>query len=107
VVLKLERGTWHAGPLFDGTAAAADAALGAAPPDDTAAAEHVAGPRIATQEAAQGAACRAGGDAAGGDAAGDFMDFVNLELSDTNVVDHNTHDYASAQGWRFVVEGPA
>jgi hypothetical protein len=23
------------------------------------------------------------------------FDFYNLELSDTNVVDHNTHDYAS------------
>eukprot|EP00955_Chlamydomonas_euryale_P025620 270586-Chlamydomonas_euryale.AAC.3 len=23
----------------------------------------------------------------------DEMDFYNLELSDTNVVDHNTHDY--------------
>lgn len=42
VSIKLEAGTWHAGPLFD---------------DD------------------------------------DHMDFFNLELSDTNVVDHNTHVY--------------
>ncbi|KAF8062111.1 hypothetical protein HT031_004371 [Scenedesmus sp. PABB004] len=28
----------------------------------------------------------------------DAMDFYNLELSDTNVTDHNTHDYASAPG---------
>lgn len=26
------------------------------------------------------------------------MDFYNLELSDTNVEDHNTHDYRRAQG---------
>jgi hypothetical protein len=45
VFIKMKEGTWHAGPLFDGS-------------------EH--------------------------------MDFYNLELSDTNVVDHNTHDYASA-----------
>lgn len=30
------------------------------------------------------------------------MDFYNLELKDTNVVDHNTHDY-SAQGLRFQI----
>jgi ureidoglycolate hydrolase len=41
VFVKLEAGTWHAGPLFDG----------------------------------------------------DGMDFYNLELSDTNITDHNTHDY--------------
>eukprot|EP00884_Botryococcus_braunii_P017263 jgi/Botrbrau1/421/Bobra.110_2s0071.1 len=41
--VKLEMGTWHAGPLFTGPA----------------------------------------------------RDFVNLELSDTNVVDHNTHIYAN------------
>ena len=23
----------------------------------------------------------------------EYMDFYNLELADTNVVDHNTHDY--------------
>uniref|UniRef100_A0A383WDS5 Ureidoglycolate hydrolase n=1 Tax=Tetradesmus obliquus TaxID=3088 RepID=A0A383WDS5_TETOB len=31
------------------------------------------------------------------------MDFYNLELSDTNVVDHNTHDYASANGVTYRV----
>eukprot|EP00879_Flechtneria_rotunda_P011510 GHRR01012023.1.p1 GENE.GHRR01012023.1~~GHRR01012023.1.p1 ORF type:complete len:203 (+),score=23.42 GHRR01012023.1:190-798(+) len=31
------------------------------------------------------------------------MDFYNLELSDTNVVDHNTHDY-SAQGISYTVQ---
>lgn len=51
VFLKMEAGTWHAGPLFEGC-------------------EH--------------------------------MDFYNLELSDTNVVDHNTHVYA-AQGIEFEV----
>ena len=29
-------------------------------------------------------------------------DFYNLELKDTNVVDHNTHDY-SPQGVRFEI----
>lgn len=43
VFLKMEEGTWHAGPLFDNA---------------------------------------------------DHMDFYNLELSDTNVVDHNTHAYS-------------
>jgi hypothetical protein len=54
VFVKLERGTWHAGPLFVGSAHA---------------------------------------------------DFYNLELSDTNVVDHNTHDYfkASAQPCEYMV----
>lgn len=42
VSIKLDAGTWHAGPLFDES---------------------------------------------------EFMDFYNLELSDTNVVDHNTHVY--------------
>lgn len=32
----------------------------------------------------------------------DQMDFYNLELADTNVVDHNTHDY-STQGLVFEV----
>lgn len=32
------------------------------------------------------------------------MDFYNLELSDTNVTDHNTHDYKKVQGWEFEVE---
>lgn len=31
------------------------------------------------------------------------MDFYNLELSDTNVVDHNTHDYGRAAGVQFQV----
>lgn len=31
------------------------------------------------------------------------MDFYNLELSDTNVVDHNTHDYAKQQGVTYTV----
>lgn len=44
--VKMEPGTWHAGPLF--------------PP-------HL-----------------------------DHMDFYNLECADTNVTDHNTHDYRSA-----------
>lgn len=52
VFVKLERGTWHAGPLFDG----------------------------------------------------DGMDFYNLELADTNVVDHNAHDYTS-EGISFCIEG--
>ncbi|CAD7705295.1 unnamed protein product [Ostreobium quekettii] len=43
VFLKLECGTWHAGPLF---------------------------------------------------ADSEFMDFYNLELADTNIVDHHTHRYA-------------
>ena len=31
------------------------------------------------------------------------MDFYNLELSDTNQVDHNTHVYADAEGVQFEV----
>lgn len=31
------------------------------------------------------------------------MDFYNLELSDTNVVDHNPHDYREGEGIEFVV----
>ncbi len=29
------------------------------------------------------------------------MDFYNLELSDTNVTDHNTHDYRRDNGMEF------
>ncbi|PNH06865.1 hypothetical protein TSOC_006715 [Tetrabaena socialis] len=50
--LKMEVGTWHAGPHFAEPAA---------------------------------------------------MDFYNLELADTNVVDHNTHDYRKANGIEFLV----
>eukprot|EP00197_Chlamydomonas_leiostraca_P014533 CAMPEP_0202863238 /NCGR_PEP_ID=MMETSP1391-20130828/3953_1 /ASSEMBLY_ACC=CAM_ASM_000867 /TAXON_ID=1034604 /ORGANISM="Chlamydomonas leiostraca, Strain SAG 11-49" /LENGTH=178 /DNA_ID=CAMNT_0049542851 /DNA_START=175 /DNA_END=711 /DNA_ORIENTATION=- len=50
--VKMEKGTWHAGPLF---------------------ADHP------------------------------HMDFYNLELSDTNVTDHNTHDYKKAQGLEYEV----
>ncbi|CAG9462751.1 unnamed protein product [Pedinophyceae sp. YPF-701] len=32
-----------------------------------------------------------------------YMDFYNLELSDTNVVDHNTHVYSSKDGLSFQV----
>jgi hypothetical protein len=28
-------------------------------------------------------------------AGSEYMDFYNLELADTNIVDHNTHDYES------------
>ena len=31
------------------------------------------------------------------------MDFYNLELSNTNVVDHNTHDYKKAEGLEYEV----
>jgi hypothetical protein len=31
------------------------------------------------------------------------MDFYNLELADTNVVDHNTHHYGRDQGLAFQV----
>ncbi|GKV34098.1 hypothetical protein SLEP1_g42516 [Rubroshorea leprosula] len=50
--LKLNRGTWHAGPLFKG----------------------------------------------------DFMDFYNLELSNTNVVDHTTHDFIKKNGVLFSID---
>ncbi|KAK8936188.1 hypothetical protein KSP39_PZI013359 [Platanthera zijinensis] len=50
--LKLNRGTWHAGPLFKRKS----------------------------------------------------MDFYNLELSDTNVVDHTTHDFLKNDGVVFLVE---
>lgn len=51
VFVKLERGVWHAGPLFDSAS----------------------------------------------------QDFYNLELADTNVVDHNTWHYARDEGLRFEV----
>jgi hypothetical protein len=35
----------------------------------------------------------------------DAMSFYNLELSDTNVVDHNTHDYAASNDMTFTVLG--
>lgn len=50
--IKFKQGTWHAGPLFDGS---------------------------------------------------DAMSFYNLELSDTNVVDHNTHDYGASNDTTFTV----
>lgn len=34
----------------------------------------------------------------------DHMDFYNLELADTNVVDHNTHDYKRHDGIEFEVQ---
>jgi hypothetical protein len=51
VFVKMEKGTWHAGPLFE---------------------------------------------------EGEQRDFYNLELSDTNVVDHNTHVYTD-QGLLFEI----
>ena len=33
-----------------------------------------------------------------------YIDFYNLELADTNVVDHNTHDYAETEGLVFEVQ---
>ena len=33
-----------------------------------------------------------------------YIDFYNLELADTNVVDHNTHDYAETEGFVFEVQ---
>ncbi|XP_048231599.1 uncharacterized protein LOC8263362 isoform X2 [Ricinus communis] len=50
--VKLEKGTWHAGPLFKG----------------------------------------------------DSMDFYNLELNNTNVVDHTKHDFKEQNGVVFLVE---
>jgi ureidoglycolate hydrolase len=49
--IKLEIGTWHAGPYFED----------------------------------------------------DFIDFYNLELSDTNVVDHFTHDFSKCDGLEFEI----
>ncbi|KAI3425304.1 hypothetical protein D9Q98_009069 [Chlorella vulgaris] len=51
VFVKLHKGTWHAGPLFDAPSA----------------------------------------------------DFYNLELADTNVVDHNTYEYGQEEGLCFEV----
>lgn len=53
--LKLEVGTWHAGPLFTSPS---------------------------------------------------HIDFFNLELKDTNVTDHNTHDYRKHDGTEFVLVLP-
>jgi hypothetical protein len=36
----------------------------------------------------------------------EFQDFYNLELKDTNVTDHNTHDYKT-QDLEIEVEDPA
>ena len=33
----------------------------------------------------------------------EHMDFYNLELADTNVVDHNNHDYRAHSGVEFEV----
>ena len=49
--IKLEVGTWHAGPYFD----------------------H------------------------------EVVDFYNLELSDTNIVDHDTHNFSSRQNIKFEI----
>lgn len=37
----------------------------------------------------------------------DHMDFYNLELSDTNVVDHNTHVYSKTDSLEFELEDDA
>jgi ureidoglycolate hydrolase len=50
-LIKLEVGTWHAGPYFDVEA----------------------------------------------------IDFYNLELSDTNIVDHFTYDFATSRGWQWEI----
>jgi ureidoglycolate hydrolase len=50
--IKLEMGTWHAGPYFES----------------------------------------------------DFIDFYNLELSDTNIVDHFTHDFLKMQQIEFEIK---
>ncbi len=34
---------------------------------------------------------------------GERMDFYNLELADTNVVDHNTHSFAKSEGVAFEI----
>lgn len=34
---------------------------------------------------------------------GEFVDFYNLELSDTNVVDHFSHDFLMSHGWEFEI----
>jgi len=91
VLVQLRAGTWHAGPLFDG-----GLPLGAPPAD---AAEACAQAREAEEAraaggAAGGAAARAA-PAAAAAGSGLFLDFFNLELTDTNVTDHNTRDYAA------------
>jgi ureidoglycolate hydrolase len=53
--IKLEVGTWHAGPLFEG----------------------------------------------------EFIDFYNLELGDTNLVDHFTHDFRRERSLEFSIVDPA
>jgi hypothetical protein len=82
VLLRLRAGAWHAGPLFD----AADAGGGKG-------------------EGAEGGeeGLEGGAEGGGAGARGGGMDFVNLELADTNVVDHNTHDYGAAAGLRLEV----
>jgi ureidoglycolate hydrolase len=82
VIVRLHAGTWHAGPLFDG-------GLALGPPPE--------GPTEACARALEGAAA---GASEGADEKTQqqqlYLDFFNLELSDTNVTDHNTHDYAAA-----------
>ncbi|GAX74466.1 hypothetical protein CEUSTIGMA_g1915.t1 [Chlamydomonas eustigma] len=36
----------------------------------------------------------------------EYMDFYNLELNDTNVVDHNTHDYRKINNIQFDIMRP-
>jgi hypothetical protein len=99
VVVRLHAGTWHAGPLFDG-----GHALGPPP----------RGPDEACRRALEQAALAPGNGGGAAAAAADgpkkqqlYLDFFNLELSDTNVTDHNAHDYASAGDGEGAANGVA
>jgi hypothetical protein len=92
VLVRLHAGTWHAGPLFDG-----GFALGEPPVDTDEACKRAmerAGVVGVPSPAAAGQQGEGGASATANPSPPLFLDFFNLELSDTNVVDHNTHDYA-------------
>ena len=114
VFLKLHRGTWHAGAPQPRAAAVrqrmaaaahaerrhtllAGALLRAAAAPLPAAGS--ARPPARPADAQSRDPCTAAGPLFDGESA----DFYNLELSDTNVTDHNTHDYATAEGLQYEV----
>jgi hypothetical protein len=99
VLVRLHAATWHAGPLFDG-----GFALGPPPRDaeEACARAMERGGEVGVPGGREGGA--KGGGVGGGGGEGGIgsaktppplsLDFFNLELSDTNVTDHNTHDYS-------------
>lgn len=117
VFVRLHKGTWHAGAPARACGAAGQGDMGArgvARP----AALTLAVPCIPLGRRSQPGAAGLGTRApclprpsapppppsrAGPLFDGPQADFYNLELSDTNVVDHNTHDYKAAEALEYEV----